>query len=125
MPQWLKCFKDPLLKDISILEDPMDMKANCLIKRSRKGFTDVFCSPIAAMCTARVLKGWMEQCNNYLNSKTPFFLSRRKIKPINMVQEVQDGDYFFQEKNVLWPLLTPRMSTILSQSVLHQFLKKA
>lgn len=58
-------------EDMGLLKDPMDKKAEVLLKKSWESSTALFRPAIAATCTARSLKVWMEQLEEHLRAKTP------------------------------------------------------
>lgn len=58
-------------EDMGLLKDPMDKKAEVLLKKTWETSTAIFRPAIAATCTARSLKVWMEQLEEHLKSKTP------------------------------------------------------
>lgn len=58
-------------EDMGLLKDPMDKKAEMLLKKSWEAASAVLRPSIAATCTARALGVWIDQLGEHLSSGTP------------------------------------------------------
>lgn len=58
-------------EDASQLKDPLDRKAESLLKRTWEAASDLLRPGVAATCVARTLSVWLEQLEFHLQSKTP------------------------------------------------------
>ncbi|XP_077105507.1 uncharacterized protein LOC143764147 [Ranitomeya variabilis] len=72
------------VEDSGVLTDPLDRKAEALLKRSWEANTGAFRPAISSTCTARSLLVWMEQLEEQIRGRT----SRESILPkIPLIKE--------------------------------------